>query len=318
MDHIAALEAWESVVGSTYDLEPMPVVHNEIWRVEANERVFVLRRLPEYPPGAGPVEAFRVLGHLQAAGVPVAPPIITDTGAIRAPVGERFYELLPYVPNDPVNHELGPHAGQTSYAIGAAIAQFDLALADCPWPVTSFVEDPPRDILDETLPKLPEIAELVAPLVPRLRDATSGLPAQRSHGDCNSGNVLVHKGKVSGFIDVDHLPTGPRVRDLAYYMESRLSDQLSEHEAEPPVVAVLGDYVAGFHEATPLSEQELEAIAPLMLLVAIGGASWCRYGWTPNPEGYAQNIRAIEWITEHYEELVHRVSAASGDGIQSG
>jgi hypothetical protein len=32
----------------------------------------VLKHLPEFPPGVGPVEEYRVLCYLQAAGLPVA------------------------------------------------------------------------------------------------------------------------------------------------------------------------------------------------------------------------------------------------------
>lgn len=304
MDHIAALEAWKSVVGGEHEVRPMPVVHNAIWRIEAeDERVFVLRRLPEFPPGAGPVEAFRVLCHLQAAGVPVALPIVTDAGAIRAPVGERFYELLPYVPTDPGNHELGPDAKETCFAIGQAIARAARALSDCPWPVQSYVDDPAPDILDGTLPKLPaEIVERVRPFVTRLREATTGLPAQRTIGDCNTGNVLVHQGQVSAFIDLDHLPIAPRVRDLADYLASRLRQQIAEG-GTPPILAVLGDYVAGYHAAYPLSAQELTAVVPLILLLEIGLVEWWTSSWVPNPARRELSARAIGWITDHFDEL---------------
>jgi Ser/Thr protein kinase RdoA (MazF antagonist) len=304
-DFITALEAWKSVVGDTHEVRPMPVVHNAIWRVEAEaERVFVLKKLPEFAPGAGPVEAFRVLCHLQAAGVPVALPIVTDEGAIRAPVGERCFELVPFVPSDSGNHEVGPRAKQTSYAIGQAIARADRALLDCPWPIDSYVDDPAHDILDVTLPKLPaEIADRVQPFVDRLREATTGLPAQRTIGDCNSGNVLVHQGKVSAFIDLDHLPIAPRVRDLSDYLASRLRSQIAEG-GTPPILAVLGDYVAGYHDTNPLSAQELAAIAPLLLLLEIGLVEWWTSSWVPNPARRELSVRAIEWLTEHFDGLV--------------
>jgi Ser/Thr protein kinase RdoA (MazF antagonist) len=305
MDHIAALEAWTSVVGDKHEVRPMPIVHNQIWRVEAeNERVFVLKQLPEFAPGVGPVQAFRVLCHLQSAGVPVALPVVTDAGAIRAPVGDRFFELVPYVPSDPGNHEVTPAAKETSHAIGQAIARLHRALLDCPWPVESYVDDPAHDILDGTLPKLPaEVADRVRPFVDRLREATTGLPAQRTVGDCNSGNVLVHRGTVSAFIDLDHLPIGPRVRDLGDYLASRLRGQIAE-TAEPPIVAVLGDYVAGYHDASPLSAQELAAVVPLILLIEIGLVEWFTSSWVPNPVRREASVRAIEWITGHFDELV--------------
>jgi hypothetical protein len=72
VDEFAAIRAWRSVVGAAR-LEPMDKVHNAIWRVIGEDRrEWVLKQLPEFPPGVGPVEEYRVLCYLQAAGLPVA------------------------------------------------------------------------------------------------------------------------------------------------------------------------------------------------------------------------------------------------------
>jgi Ser/Thr protein kinase RdoA (MazF antagonist) len=290
-------------------MESMPLVNNPLWRVVAEDgREFVLKRLPEFPPGSGPVDAFRVLTHLQAAGVPVALPVVTDDAAINTLAGDRSYALLPFVASDSGNHELGSEAAVTSYVIGAAIGRFDQVLADCPWQVRSYVDDPASDILEEALSKLPEeVVRVVAPFVDRLRVAVSGLPTQRTHGDCNTGNVLVRGTRVSGFIDIDHLPIGPRVRDLSYYLASRLRVHLSQpgtaERDAAAMVAVLGAYVAGYQETCPLSEQELAAVVPLVLLVEIGSAHWSLHGWVPSPDSYQRSVRAIAWVTGHLDEL---------------
>lgn len=302
----SALEAWESIVGGA-DIEPLPIVNNPLWRVTtATDRAYVLKQLPEFAPGAGPVDQFRALGHLQAAGVPVAPPIVTDDARINTTVDDTGYALLPYLPSDPGNHELGPDAAETSYAIGAAIGHIDMALAECPWSLRSYVDEPDR-LLGETLPELPaEATRPVAPLVDRLRAATSDLPTQRTVGDCNTGNVLVHGTRVSGFIDLDHLPIGPRIWDLSDYLASRLNAHLESDMAErdtAAMLAVLGSYVTGYHETNPLSERELAAIVPLVLLITIGGTSWHLHGWVPKPERYRHGVRVIAWITEHLDEL---------------
>jgi len=297
----------------------MPVITNQIWRIDARDgRRFVLRRLPEYLPGVGPVEQYRVLAHLTAAGIPVATPIVTDAGGINATVDDQTYELLPYLPSDRGNHELGPDAAATAHAIGTAIARLDAALAACPWAVSSFIDDPAPDILGTALPALPdEVRRLVEPLAERLWASTAGLPLQRTHGDCNTGNVLVHDGRVSGFIDLDHLPLGPRVRDLSYYLASRLQAHfVTEAPARRDIdamLAVLGDYVAGYHHAAPLSDRERAAVVPLLLLVTVGGANWCLNGWEPNPAGYRQNLRTLVWITDHLDDLTDAAHQGSTD-----
>lgn len=304
-------------------MDAMPLVNNPLWRVVAEDgREFVLKRLPEFPPGVGPVDEFRVLTYLQAAGVPVALHVVTDDGTITTVAGDRKYALFPFLPSDSGNHELGPDAADTSHAIGAAIGRFDQVLADCPWPVRSYVDDPAPDILGEALPKLPdEVVGVVAPFVDRLRLAVSGLPAQRTHGDCNTGNVLVWGTRVSGFIDIDHLPIGPRVRDLSYYLASRLRPHLSQPEtAERDVaamMAVLGEYVAGYQETCPLSERESAAVVPLILLAEIGSASWNLYGWVPNPERYQQSVRAITWVAGHLDELTEAAGTPPMPSVRS-
>lgn len=275
-----ALKAWESVVGAA-QLEPGPLVTNPTWCVASEDgRRFVLKQLPEYPTGVGPVEQFRVLYYLQRAGIPIAPPIVTDDGSIHTPVEGRSYALLPFVPNDRTNHELEPTAAATAFAIGTAIGQLDKTLADCPWRVHSYVDEPAPEILGKALPKLPaEITQPLGPFVDRLWAAVSKLPTQRTVGDCNAGNVLVRDNQVSAFIDLDHLPIGPRVWDLSDYLASRLRTHLSQRDtAERDTAAML-------------------AVIPLILVITIGLADWHLNGWVPDPDGYQQSVRAITWIT---------------------
>jgi Ser/Thr protein kinase RdoA (MazF antagonist) len=317
MDEYAALDAWRSVVGAAR-LEPMDRVSNPLWRViGADGRQWVLKHLSEFAPGAGPVDEFRVLCHLQAVGVPVALPVITDDGQIihnadnlrtdpveKQPTGKQAYALIPILPNDPVLRE----SSELARTIGAGIGRLDRGLADCPWQVTSFTDDPAPEILVERYPQLPaELRAATSPFRDRLYAAIVDLPTQRTHGDCNVGNVLVHDGAVTGIIDLDHLPMGPRVRDLSYYLISRLNAHI-DHAEPDAMVAVLRHYVAGYHSEHPLTARELAAVVPLMLTVAIGGADWQLHGWTPNPAGYQRDLRAIEWFTQRYDEIADAAS----------
>lgn len=323
MDEYAALEAWKSVVGAAR-LESMDKVHNAIWRVVAADgREWVLKHLPEFPPGVGPVEEYRVLCYLQAAGLPIAAPIVTDDGLIahnadnlrtdlseKQPTGKEAYVLIPLLPNDSKLRE----SPDLAHTIGAGIGRLDRVLAECPWQVTSFTDDPAPDILEERYPQVPEeLRALITPLRDRLYAAVVDLPMQRTHGDCNVGNVLVHDGAVTGYIDLDHLPMGPRLRDLSYYLVSRLSAHV-DHGDPDAMAAVLRHYVAGYHSEHRLTERELAAVVPLMLTVAIGGADWSLHGWVPDPAAYQRDRRTIEWIIARYDDLVSTAQPDSGLG----
>ncbi len=314
MDEYAALEAWKSVVGAA-QVEPMDKVHSPIWKVTGEDgREWVLKQLPEWPPGVGPVEEYRVLCYLQAGGLPVATPVVTDDGLIaynadnlgtdpneKQPTGAHAFALIPLLPNDPELHER-PELAQT---IGRGIGRLDRMLAECPWHVTSFTDDPAPDTFGDDYAKLPaELRALVDPLRDLLWAALADLPSQLTHGDCNVGNVLVHNGEVTGFIDLDHLPHGPRVRDLCLYLGSRLVHQIIGGDPDA-MATVLSHYVGGYHSIHPLTERELAAVVPLMLTTLVGGAGWCLHGWVPDPAGYQRNLRAIVWITSRYERLVN-------------
>jgi Ser/Thr protein kinase RdoA (MazF antagonist) len=313
MDEYEALEAWKTVVGSARP-EPMDKVHNPIWKVTGQDsREWVLKHLPEWSPGVGPVEEYRVLCYLQAGGLPVAVPVVTDAGLIahnavnlgtdpneKRPTGTHAYALLPLLPNDPQLHE-SPELART---IGSGLGRLDRSLAECPWEVTSFTDDPASEILGDDYAKLPaELRDLVDPLRDQLWAAITDLPTQLTHGDCNVGNVLVHDGEVTGFIDLDHLPHSPRVRDLCYYLASRLLDQLVDGDPNA-MAAVLRHYVAGYHASHPLTAREQAAVIPLLLTALVGGAGWCLHGWVPDPAGYQRNLQAIEWIAARHDALV--------------
>jgi Ser/Thr protein kinase RdoA (MazF antagonist) len=206
--------------------------------------------------------------------VPVVLPVVTDDARLSAQVDHRHFTLLPWIDSDGGNHELRPDAAVASRSVGRAIGHLDAVLATCPWQPESFVDDPARDMLVESLPKVPELGELIAPLRDQLWSAVVDLPNQISHGDCNTGNVLVRGTTVRAFLDLDHLPRGPRVRDLSYYLASRLQEHLAQLETaqrdSTAWVAALGHYVAGYHDSYPLTERELAAVVPLILLNEIG------------------------------------------------
>lgn len=303
-----ALRAWQTNL-TFVQAEPLPLVTNPVWLVVTeDERRFVLKELPEFPPGAGPVDEFRVLSHLAVTNVPVAVPVITDDARLWTVVGERKYMLLPWIEHDDRNHELGVDAAAAARAIGHALGRLDAALAACPWRPPSFVDDPARQVLGETVPQLPDLVELIAPLKERLWSATCDLPSQLAHGDCNTGNVLIRGTDVVAFLDFDHLPVGPRVRDLSYYLASRLRRHLADADTVDRDVhawmAVLSDYIAGYHAAHPLSAQEIDAIVPLILVIEIGHTAGCVQGWVPDPAGYHRGLRTVSWLTTHLDDVI--------------
>lgn len=292
---------WASVLGSaTY--EELPIVSNPIGRVTAEDgRSFILKQLPEWPPGVGHIEEYRALQHLLASGLPVAVPIITDEGAICGLHEGVRYVLLPELPVDESSAPDAVRSPGTCRAVGATIARIHRALASCPWPIHSFTHKM-NDSIDS--PDLPaEIRERLTPaFADSLREYFEDLPTQRIHGDYNVGNLLLCKGEVSGLIDFDHLPIGPRIYDVVYYVVSRLRDLL-EHGRSEQLVPELVEYIAGYRAEASLTPREIDAIAPAMFSAEAGIAEWFSTERAYDPEKQRRSIQAALWILDHFEEL---------------
>jgi Ser/Thr protein kinase RdoA (MazF antagonist) len=144
---------------------------------------------------------------------------------------------------------------------------------------------------------------------------------QLIHGDCNSSNVLLSNGHVSGFIDFDHLPVGQRVYDLAYYLVHRLRELISSGDRgrrSTAFLSAVGRYAAGYHAANPLSEAERQAVAAAMLAAEISLTSWSHVLLTELPhracateaDKYAQGVGALRWISQRLDDLTEVVAGA--------
>lgn len=298
---------WASVLGD-HKIDELPGTTQPLWRVTAEDgSSFLLKQLPEFPPGVGPIEEYRVLQHLQANGISVAIPVVTDDGRICASHGEFNYSLLPQLPADETGHPGARRSKETCQSVGAAIAQLHRELARCPWPIHSFTH---KMTLDFSEPNVPEqIRECITPEFQQtLEESLTDLPIQRIHGDCNTGNILLYRARVSGFIDLDHLPIGPRVYDIAYYLVYRLQDLLELHNAagvEQIFEPEFAEYLSGYQSEAPmpLTSQELSAIAPAMFTAAAGLAAWHSLEHVYDAKKVRQGTNAAIWIRCHLPQL---------------
>ncbi|WP_114558270.1 phosphotransferase enzyme family protein [Desertihabitans aurantiacus] len=303
-----AAAAWASLLGSAYALEPLPRVTNPVWQVStAALPPMVLKQLPLYAPGVDPVTEHRVLTHLLGRGVRVACPVVTDAGSVTALVDGRHWQLQPSLPHRSAPEAVAVEDAGLAATVGSAIGHLDRALASYPGPVGSYTDDPVAT-LAEVVPELPvELTRLVDPLAGHLHEALADLPRQLTHGDCNDGNVLIGPDGGVGFIDLDHVPVGPRVRDLAYYLASRLHRARAD-AARTAVAAALPHYLDGYRDSHPLGTRERAALVPLMLLTEIAGAHWALHGWDPDHDEYRRHLATTAWITRRYDQLLASVS----------
>lgn len=321
-------DAWAGVLGS-HPVTSRSPERMTLWSVTAMDGRRYLLKMLGTSPGASLADEYRVALHLQAAGVPVAPPQVTDDGKLYARAGDKTCVLVPELPVDAIDHELEPDAAAICYRIGQVIGQMDNALSTYPWPIQSFEHDLIPQTFGLRYPQLPPdlTTHTVEPLRDRVIGALTGLPMQRIHGDCNPGNVLLHRKtdgiEVSGMIDLDHLPMGQRVYDLGYYLHYRAREIVKNHPGQQrghgtQYIHLIGRYVAGYHAANPLSGAEIAAIVPTILSAEITSTAWSYLiltnqltrDKTGQAEAYQAGSRSLAWMCDHFDQLDGAIQAS--------
>lgn len=325
----AAINAWSSILGKA-TIESALAGKKWVFLVAAEDgRRYILKVVRPDARDASIADEYRILLHLQKAGLPVAPLLITDSGTVSADLDGDSFVLMEFLPND---RHLSPEAGQdalhTCNRIGCAIGSLASALERYPWAVESFTHDIVHQTFEIRYPALP--TELRNALGRRVHDATNALsdiPMQLIHGDCNPGNVLLRKTgsgiEVSGFVDLDHLPTGQRIYDLAYYIAYRCrhyaaSHSSTGHSAER-FAELIAAYVSGYNSSNPLTSRELNAILPAILSAEITSTAWSYLVLTEwhdvdkdgQQDGYDQGRQSLYWILENYALIENELHKAS-------
>lgn len=90
------------------------------------------------------------------------------------------------------------------------------------------------------------------------------------------GNVLVHRGKVSGIVDLDHLPIGPRVYDLAYFLANQLALPTAAElvDRTTSLLEAWREFLDGYLSTNRLTAEELTSLAPLTFAVQFQLIGW--------------------------------------------
>jgi Ser/Thr protein kinase RdoA (MazF antagonist) len=257
---------------------------------------------------------FKVLSCLHAHDVPVALPILTRDNTCYASRDDKLYSLAPYLPSGNCPDE---QALFNTY--GVAIATFHRAMAKYPEKIDSWrmdlgsrIFDEAADVLQKHLPENDRqpLFAVLASNKEEMKSAWSGLPEQYIHGDCHGGNIIVNDGRVTGFIDCDHLPLGPRPYDLAYLLADRIKNALFDGR-EAACLPMFQPLIAGYNGVNPLTPAEKCAIWRLILAVQVLFTSI--FAQQSNAVLIGKNLKAFYWTYEHKAEI----QAACGGGLHA-
>jgi Ser/Thr protein kinase RdoA (MazF antagonist) len=256
---------------------------------------------------------YDLLRHLQAFGVPVAVPILPDSRRLCMRDGHGVYLLYPMLPAD---HTIPPDGVDQVYAnIGAAVARLHVALAAYPGQVDSWTMDLPRTLSEEAIPRIQRVQtghdadafqRVVAEVQDEMTAALADLPTQLIHGDCHGGNYLLYRGDVSGFVDLDHLPTGPRAYDIGYLLADMAKAQFVDIHAHRGWLQHFQHVVIGYQREIRLSRREKDALWFVMLATQVLFVDWFfQHG---RSELALKNLEAFYWIHRNGHEIARRIA----------
>ena len=279
---------------------------------ECGER-FILKNIAGSPNAERIGTEYDLLRHLHAFRVPVAVPVLPDSGQLCVEDRERLYVLYPLLPAD---HTVPPTDVERVYAnIGAAVARLHSALAVYPGQVDSWTMNLRHTVFDEAIPRIQRalpgqdadaFQRVVALLQDEMEAALEGLPAQIIHGDCHGGNYLLYRGDVSGFVDLDHLPTAPRVYDIGYLLADMAKAQFFDIHAHRGWLGTFHHVILGYQQENSLSRREKDALWFVMLATQVLFVDW--FFQHQKDELARKNLEAFYWIYGQRDEITHRIA----------
>ncbi len=314
---LSVLGDWQTILGDTVEFDDVSA-WRDLWPVIAEDGArYFLKRLGPWRNLPVADEA-RILTHLARQGVPVAEFLPTDRATLYAGEVEDSFILIPRLDSEYFD---AVELVSLEEEIGGALAELHLALARYPWPANSYAEHLGESLEQELM--LPtDVAEGFAKRRASMIAALADLPTQLIHGDLTPENVLLRRPEaVSGFIDFDHLPLGPRIWDIAKYLSRRL--RLRWRQGSPASDLGRLDHLAGFligyHKMNPLSSAEIEALPSGIAAANVLEASYFQEilaGTLPRrklPDHkavLADTVEAAGWHLANYEAVAAAVRSS--------
>lgn len=193
--------------------------------------------------------------------------------------------------------DLGPMTGVRAEQLGALAGRVVSALADVDHPaahreiqwelsrsldvVEALADDLPADRRDVCLRAARDAAARLDALAPHL-------PRQIIHGDLTSDNVLGDPQGALWVVDLGDVVTSWRVAELAVLA--------ADVHGRTNSLAMVGRAVRGFTATVPLSDDELAAVWPMMILrgAVLAVSGWSQLSIDPDNE-YARENLEHEW-----------------------
>ncbi|MFN8493313.1 MAG: phosphotransferase [Caldilineaceae bacterium] len=318
----AILRHWQTKIGEAEQIElthekPEGFAVTSFFVHTARQKRFVLKNVLGNPNVKRLDSEYQLLQYLHKVGVPVAVPVLADDGRLSIENEQGIYLLYPVLPTG------GGDAPDVDVRViyenlGIALAKLHQALALYPYSIESWTMNLPQTLAEDALPQirqaltgesLQKFEQVMVALQPEMTAALTGLPLQYIHGDCHGGNILFYAGEVSGFIDLDHLPQGPRVYDIGYFLADRAKIPFVGYQILDNWLEDFPCVLAGYEKLEKLSAQERHALWFIMLATQLMFVYW--FFKYESRDAADKNLAAFYWLYERKTEILQQIASTA-------
>ena len=286
---------------------------NLIWKdtvylVKSKEGEFILKRvLNDNGRLDRMFEEHQLLNYLYEMSVPVAYPLKTKNGCTYLEADNYLYVLTPKIPNDGADFFSQSHSIYTD--IGRSIAHFHKAIATYPNTLQRWNVEPYNTLYQDIAPELKKylhenecekITKILIKLKGEMRETFNGLPTQRIHGDCHPGNVCVSHNKVTGYVDCDHFPVGPRIFDVCYYLIHIIKWHLDDNVKVKLFLSHYLYMLRAYNSIIPLTIKDKRAFWYMLLYIQL---LFFKFKMSCGDEQGFIDLKAFWWVYNNRENL---------------
>ncbi len=196
-------------------------------------------------------------------GLPINRFVLTKAGDFYAQDGDVYYILYEELPGEPI-YEGFDSMDCSVYGKAIAILHQKLNETFLQVPLTSNYIALDVESIKNYLSRKGRKQESIDVLNDHIAEL-SFLKKSVIHRDPHPGNIVIHKGEFSGFIDLELMVEGPRLFDIVYCSTAILSGYYPDKKDEWKTV--LAQIVLGYHSQCSLTDEELELIVPMAIVI---------------------------------------------------
>ena len=311
--YLSVLRNWQNSIGRIVAWTP---AHDKqtvfLIKTDKGQRL-VFKQIQHVPTDDRLTSEYRVLHYLHKHGIPVSVPLLTDNGEFYTEVEGQIFTLSPAL--SVTTHHTKPNERHRYSSIGRALGRFHYVMSTYPDPIESWTMNLPYKLENDVFPfleqafesqKFTQLQQRITPIKQALYYIWEQLPTQYIHGDFHGGNILFDGGKVTGFIDLDHLPIGARIYDLSYFLADEGKTRIDDKQKLTSWLDSFQYMFEGYTEEISLSSDERNAIWYGMLITQLLFVYW--FAKSKDQVNLEKNLKVLNWIYDHKQNIYNSLA----------